>query len=152
MMYQFYSLASLKQLAFLFFAAGMISLIPACDKDDAQTDAEKEFSEYLKEVTEQYASAFGDTSPGIFLAVYTPSSFEFYDYGFQQEAGPDVHFRGASTTKSFTAASILWLHQNGLLDINDHITDLIPGRDSAYLPNTPLFDIPFKSGITISML
>jgi D-alanyl-D-alanine carboxypeptidase len=61
-------------------------------------------------------------------------------------------FRSASTTKTFTAAAIMLLCQQGLLDIDDYITDNIPGTSEPYVPDTAGYDIPYKSQITIKML
>lgn len=44
-------------------------------------------------------------------------------------AGPASHFRGASTTKSFTAAAIMLLDQRGQLRIDDVVTAPMPGSD-----------------------
>lgn len=63
-----------------------------------------------------------------------------------------IHFRGASTTKTFTAAGILLLHQQGLLNINHCITDTIPGKTETYIPITDAFNIPYKNQITIKQL
>ena len=61
-------------------------------------------------------------------------------------------FRCASTTKTFTAAAIMLLHQQGLLDIHDSITAPIPGAGVPYVPDIPEYDIPYKPQITIRML
>lgn len=62
------------------------------------------------------------------------------------------HFRGASTTKTFTAAAIMLLDQRGLLKIDDVLTARMPGRDQPYLPDEPGFAIPHKDQITIRQL
>ena len=62
------------------------------------------------------------------------------------------HFRGASTTKTFTAAAIMLLNQQGKLNIDSKITDLIPGSTETYVPATANYDIPFKNQITIRMV
>ncbi|MDD5627653.1 MAG: serine hydrolase [Elusimicrobia bacterium] len=69
-----------------------------------------------------------------------------------RQAGPGTHFRGASTTKTFTAAAIMLLHQQGKLNIDDKITALIPGQDRAYVSDTEDFAIPYKNQITIRLL
>lgn len=64
-----------------------------------------------------------------------------------------THFRGASTTKTFTAAAIMLLDQRGQLKIDDVLTAAMPGASGKpYLPATPGFDIPYKSRITIRQL
>lgn len=62
------------------------------------------------------------------------------------------HFRGASTTKTFTAAAIMLLDQRGLLKIDDVLTATMPGKNEPYLPDTPGFAIPNKDRITIRQL
>jgi len=54
-----------------------------------------------------------------------------------------------STTKTFTAAAIMLLHQEGKLDISHHITGNIPGKNKCYIPDTQDYDIPYKDQITI---
>ena len=64
-----------------------------------------------------------------------------------------THFRGASTTKMFTAASIMLLDQRGQLKIDDVVTAAMPGGSGKpYLPATPGYAIPYKSQITIRQL
>lgn len=62
------------------------------------------------------------------------------------------HFRGASTTKTFTAAAIMLLDQRGLLAIDDVLTATMPGKSEPYLPDTPGLAIPHKAQITIRQL
>ena len=64
----------------------------------------------------------------------------------------DSYFRAASTTKTFTAAAIMLLYQQGMLDIDDKLTDLIPNQSGPYLPDTSTYAIPFKNEITIREL
>lgn len=64
----------------------------------------------------------------------------------------DTYFRFASNTKNFTAVSVLKMQQDGWLNIDDKITNLISGTDIPYVPNTPEWDIPYKTEITIKSL
>ena len=59
------------------------------------------------------------------------------------------HFRGASITKTFTAAGIMLLAQRGQLSVNDYISATIPAGGKSYLPAGSAFDIPYKSQIKI---
>ena len=61
-------------------------------------------------------------------------------------------FRAASITKTFTASAIMLLQQDMLLDIDDFISDTMPGRSEPYVLNNANFNIPFKNQITIRML
>src|SRR6056297_1141270 len=76
----------------------------------------------------------------------------FVHKGFSDNFSQNSHFRGQSTTKTFTAAGIMLLYQRGLLHLNSLVTDTIPGKEIPYLPNTQVFDIPFKDQITIWQL
>ncbi len=69
-----------------------------------------------------------------------------------QALTPDTTFRFASNTKSFTAAAILRLHRQGLLDIQAKITDNIPGSAIPYVPADTNWNIPHKDEITIAQL
>ena len=81
----------------------------------------------------------------------TPAGTYFASTGMEN-ASPDIHFRIASNTKTFTAASIMLLHQRGLLDIDDVITANIPGMKTLYVPDSASYAIPYKDGITIRQL
>jgi D-alanyl-D-alanine carboxypeptidase len=72
--------------------------------------------------------------------------------GFPKEYGDDIQFRGASTTKSFTAAAILKLHQQNKINIDDLITANIRGTNQPYIPATSEYAIPNKDKITIRLL
>lgn len=62
------------------------------------------------------------------------------------------HYRVASVTKTFTAAAIMLLEQQGKLGIDDVVTAAIPGRTIPYLPDSPDYAFPFKSQMTIRQL
>ena len=64
----------------------------------------------------------------------------------------NVNFRFASNTKTFTSTAILKMDQDGWLNYKAKITDLIPGTQLPYVPNTPAWNIPYKSNITIEKL
>ena len=64
----------------------------------------------------------------------------------------NTHFRGASTTKTFTAAAIMLLQQRGKLKIDDTINSPIPGSTEAYVPATADYKVPYKKDITIRQL
>ena len=76
----------------------------------------------------------------------------FYASTNMPNGSKDSHFRAASTTKTFTSAAIMLLHQQGKLNINDLITANIPGSSEPYVPNTNDYNIPNKNQITIKLL
>ncbi len=89
---------------------------------------------------------------GIAMRILSPKGEFFVSANMGDNVNEHIHFRGASTTKTFTAASILLLQQNNLLNIDDKITDLIPGSGEPYVPDNSTYDIPYKDKITIRQL
>ncbi|MFH1873800.1 MAG: serine hydrolase domain-containing protein [Pseudomonadota bacterium] len=81
---------------------------------------------------------------GLGLRILSPKGNFFVSVDLGQNVTENIHFRSASTTKTFTAAAIMLLHQQGLLNIDDNIT--------AYLPDDANYDIPYKDQITIRLL
>ncbi|WP_162241830.1 serine hydrolase [Pseudorhodoferax sp. Leaf267] len=65
---------------------------------------------------------------------------------------PDTRLRFASNTKTFAAASIMKMHQDGWLRYTDLVTAHMPGSTAPYLPDTPDWNLPYKSAITIRQL
>jgi D-alanyl-D-alanine carboxypeptidase len=72
--------------------------------------------------------------------------------GLPAGVNENYHYRVASVTKTFTAAAIMLLDQQGKLNIDDTVTATIPGKAIAYLPDSPNYVIPYKSQITIRQL
>ncbi|MCF8303250.1 MAG: beta-lactamase family protein [Bacteroidales bacterium] len=100
-----------------------------------------------------YMAKHKDWQGSICLQAVTAGEEDYFvSAGEQPGAGKGHHFRAAATTKTFTAAAILYLQQNEKLHINDTITQLIPGTDQSYIPHNTVYDIPFKDKITIKQL
>ena len=89
---------------------------------------------------------------GLAVRLITPKGDYFAAVGMGKDIDEHIHFRAASTTKTFTAASIMLMHQQGLLHIDDFVVDNIPSTSRPYLPNIPEYDIPHKNQITIRHL
>lgn len=100
----------------------------------------------------QYSADYPDLPGGIGLQVLTPKGDYFTTYCIEGDITNQHYFRAASITKTLTAAAILLLQQDGLLNIEDTVTSKMPGRSEAYLPESSEYDIPFKSAITIRQL
>ena len=100
---------------------------------------------------QSYMAARFGFGGGVALYIISPKG-SFYASANMPDGTEDTHFRGASTTKSFTASSIMLLHQQGKLNIEDKITDHIPGSSEPYVPNITDYNIPNKSSITIRLL
>lgn len=86
---------------------------------------------------------------GFVILVLSAKGDGFAQQGVDASLTNRYHFRAQSTTKTITAAGIMLLHQENLLDFRQLITDTIPGTDYPYLPATPDYDIPYKDQITI---
>ena len=110
----------------------------------------------MEEMLSRELSAFRDTTGleqgGIAVYVATPENDCFAASGFAEGIDANTHFRAASTTKTFTAASVMLLYSRGMLDIDDTVVSSIPGTDTPYLPDTPEYDVPYKDRITIRQL
>jgi D-alanyl-D-alanine carboxypeptidase len=89
---------------------------------------------------------------GVILRMETPKGAYTAAAGLPAGADETWHFRIASVSKTFTAAAIMLLDQEGRLDIDDCVTDLIPGSEMPYLADSPNFEIPYKDRITIRQL
>jgi D-alanyl-D-alanine carboxypeptidase len=101
----------------------------------------------------EYKQSRGIDAGGMAVNIITPNAQYFAHSGFNRTPEPGAtHFRGASTTKTFTAAAILLLHQQGVLNIDDTIDGFFPGTRVTYVPATANYDIPYKSQITIRQL
>ncbi len=92
--------------------------------------------------------------PGGGMAVYleTPTGNYFASSGVAAGVDQNTRFRIASNTKTFTAAAIMLLHEQGKLDINDFIVSNIPGTLNPYVPNTAQHNILNKASIRIRHL
>lgn len=113
-------------------------------RDAIQTMLAKEWSAFQR--------TWNLSQGGVAVRLITPSGDYFTSVGMGENVGSSIHFRGASTTKTFTAASIMLMHQQGLLNIDHPADALIPGTSMTYLPDTPEYAVPYKSRITIRQL
>jgi hypothetical protein len=70
---------------------------------------------------------------GILVHLQTPKGAWTAAAGFKADEDKSWHYRIASVSKTFTAASIMLLDQQGRLRIDDRLTDMIPGTTDPYL-------------------
>lgn len=120
---------------------------------DCQADfTEADLSRILAGEWQKYKSDKPNFDAGLALQILSPKGDYYVSTGLDDGAGNRCHFRIASVTKTFTAAGIMLLHQRKRLNIDDSITQNIPGTDTPYVPDTPDYDIPYKADITIRML
>jgi len=123
-------------------------------QQENQQAVRKEIQSMLSSQFEQFSEAY-DLAPqlGILVHLQTPAGVYTAQAGFSgEQVSQDTHYRIASVSKTFTAAAVMLLDQEGKLDINDYITARIPGKDIPYLPDTDDFAIPHKDTITIRHL
>ena len=117
-------------------------------KEDLQQTLDK----YLARYNQKFAGK--NIGFGLYVKSTGKSNYQnlYVSSGFPKEYGEDIQFRGASTTKSFTAAAILMLRKQNKLNLDDLITDNIPGTNMPYIPATDGYAIPYKDKITIRLL
>ncbi len=102
---------------------------------------------------EAYKSANGlPENAGILVYVATPEGNGVATAGLPDGANENWHYRIASVSKTFTAASIMLLDQQGMLNIDDVLISDIPGTSIPYLADSPSYTIPYKDQITIRLL
>ncbi len=131
--------------------------ISSCKKsDDPVNDNAIDYQTELQKIVDDNWTKFIDGRDGVpggyALQIMSPHGDFFVSTGGLNEATNETHFRAASTTKMFTAAAVMLLHQREKLNIYDFVTDTIPETSITYLPATDEFNIPFKDQITIKQL
>jgi D-alanyl-D-alanine carboxypeptidase len=100
----------------------------------------------------QYSETHGVPGGGMAVYIETPTGNYFASSGMAPGVDRNSRFRIASNTKTFTAAAIMLLGQQGRLNIDDLIVSMIPGQGIPYVPATPQYDIPNKASVTIRQL
>ena len=136
----------------------ILVVISSCNKDDNTIDPKPvpnyqlKLQTMLDENWAQFAEGKKDFPGGYALQLLSPVGNFFVSTGDLSEITNQTHFRAASTTKTFTTAAIMLLHQQGKLNIDHFVTDTIPGANEPYLPASEEFNIPFKNEITIKLL
>lgn len=137
------------------FILFLFLLFTSCEENDSvspEVYLNDNISDLIKKEFNTYTKGNSDWKGGVAMLITTEEDSYFFHEGFAEEVTPQTHFRGASTTKTFTATAILLLQDDGLLNIKDKIVDKIPGRSDTYIPDIPEYDIPHKDKITIEML
>lgn len=114
-------------------------------------DYSKQIKSMMDEKWAEYAADNPAFNGSLSIRIISPKG-DFYVTTSQDSMDGNVHFRGASTTKTYTAAAIMLLHQEGQLNIDDEITQTIPGKDIPYVPTSADYAIPHKEHITIRQL
>ena len=139
----------MRKLIVLLLLAVSVILISGCEESlDTYAQHELDLQNLVNRQWLLYKQGKENWGGGVALRILSPKGDFFVSTHMGDNVTENIHFRGASTTKTFTAVSIMLLHQRGLLDIEDKITDLIPGSTEAYVT----YDIPYKNQITIRQL
>ncbi|MBI9038175.1 MAG: beta-lactamase family protein [Bacteroidales bacterium] len=130
--------------------------IISCKKDQEvitniipATDITEKLQELVNQEYDSYLEKYPEFPGGLAVHVISPKGSGYAQKGVDDSFTDRYHFRAQSLTKSITAAGIMLLHQNGLLNITDYITDTVPGKDFTYLPSTSDYNIPYKDQICI---
>jgi D-alanyl-D-alanine carboxypeptidase len=100
----------------------------------------------------QYKQAHALPGGGMAVYVESPSGNYFASSGMSAGIDQNTRFRIGSNTKTFTAAAIMLLNQQGKLNIDDTIVSTIPGQAVPYIPASAQYNIPYKASITIRQL
>lgn len=134
----------------------LLTIVFVSDISVQQTKSHSDPTADLQRMTDSLVNYFHTkmnvVEGGMFLKVVAPKGNYFVSSGINPPPAENSHFRIASNTKTFTAASIMLLYQEGKLNIDDYITGTFSGTNTTYLPETPDYNIPFKTQMTIKQL
>ena len=115
-------------------------------------DYTAELQTLLQTQLANYTASYPGFQGGLAMKVLTSNGDYFVSAEYGNSVTDGIHFRTASVTKTFTAAAIMKLYQEGKLNIDDKITQPIPGTSVPYIPDTMAYAIPYKGEITIRQL
>ncbi len=138
-----------------FVMLGVILMLTSSCKKDHETvittmsDIQYNLQQLVSTGLATYKEKYPDYPGGLAMEVISKQGTFFVSAGMEAGITNQVHFRAASNTKTLTSTAILLLYQQGKLNITQKITDTIPGTSEPYVPNTPEYNIPYKSSITI---
>lgn len=128
----------------------LTSLLLSCNAllEDHQLPSDNDTQVQIQQLSDsfyqQFKTEWGIDKGGILIRTSNPAGTHFVSSNIEGNALENAHFRIASITKTFTAASIMRLYQEGLISLDVPIT--------TYLPDVPDYDVPYKSQITIRQL
>jgi D-alanyl-D-alanine carboxypeptidase len=146
----------MRKLLFPVIAVLLLSVfVVSCNNPtDTQSTGDAKVQYAVDSIRLVLQTSLGKYVPSLNVLITTQTEEYFASsYGFQSETvTPNTYFRFASNTKNFTSASILNMQEDGWLDIDDKITDSIPGTNTTYVPSTSQWNIPNKNQISIKNL
>jgi D-alanyl-D-alanine carboxypeptidase len=137
--------ALLTRIAFIALACLGLQSCVMTDHPGVQTsNTQARLQQLTDSLFNHFSSKWGIKQGGIFMRVTNPKGSYLVSSNINPPVQENSHYRVASISKTFTAAAIMRLHQEGLLSIDDII--------SKHLPNTATYNIPNKDQITIKQL
>ncbi len=140
----------------IFMAMAAVSCKKDSTSDSNPSGSDPVVQQNLQTMVDQLLADYKTKSPGfpggIALKVQSGEESWFVSSGMGTGVTDQIHFRAASNTKSFTCAAILLLAQEGKLDVDAKISDMIPGTQMTYVPLTADYQVPFRDRITIRQL
>jgi D-alanyl-D-alanine carboxypeptidase len=143
-------------LSLLIFVLIISSVNISCKKteDNPEPSMQEKIDLVVTKTRLGVETEIGKNIPNLNIFIQTPEGSWFSSSAGQgyQPITADTYFRFASNTKNFTSAAILNMQEDGWLNINNKITDTIPGSNITYVPDTSIWNIPNKGQITIKML
>ena len=140
------------RLLLLFSALMFIVLLVGCSGGSDDPSLGERLQASVDADWNNYKVAHGLPGGGMAVYLETPTGNYFASSGMAAGVDQNTRFRIASNTKTFTAAAIMLLYQQGKLNIDDTIVSNIPGTANPYVPNTAQYNIPYKASITIKQL
>jgi D-alanyl-D-alanine carboxypeptidase len=147
----------MKKLTIILFS-GIILLACGCRKNNTSRNpydvllVQQKLQTMADYLMAGYKAKYPEYPGGLAVKVIYKGNSWFVTSGMGQGVTGDWRFRAASNTKLFTASAILLLYQQGKLNLDASITDLIPGTNMTYVPMDANFAVPFRERITIRQL
>lgn len=139
----------------MFLILTISSTLSACNKeDDPVQSSQDKINAVVDSIRLEVEAVIGKKIPSLNIFIQTPegSWFSSSSGDGYEPITADTYFRFASNSKNFTSAAMLNMLEDGWVNIDDKITDTIPGSDIPYVPSTDAWNIPNKDQITIKML
>jgi len=135
----------------------VLSVIFACGKNTTEPPTANELLQarvtaLVDSMWQNYLTQNDLDAGGVLFYAQRGDNMYFSKANLAGNIGKNSLFRAASIAKTFTASAIMLMQQRGELNIDDCITATIPGKDTAYLPDSPDYDIPFKGQISLRQL
>lgn len=131
----------------LLFTFSYSTTFISCDKS-SDNDNSSDIQVSLQRVADSVYNAFDEKwnidKSGVLFYINGPSGSYITSSNITPTPSVNSHFRIASITKTFTAAAIMRLQQDGLLNIDDTI--------GKYITDNPAYDVPYRGQITIKQL